>query len=514
MTWAQLGRSPDSGGGFSAVARRYFGGVQRLNSGGELSSRVPGKDDLEQAKYAFARRLTSLRTQLGMSRRELAAKLGINAASIVDYENVNPRRRTPVPGHGFVLRLLDEVKRSTGERDVSPVAIEDTLTMYRNLLKLRVRVDQNSTYAQGVLEALEAELRLRANAEGLQAEKTDLNTKRRLREQGIPVPEEAIEEQERKVEHLESERPGLVVAVKEAERRLALIPDPDAPTHDSPPTPNPEIGPGRPTRRVGPLQEALPPGPFGPLQETQPAAPGASGSQAASWRYLIVGAVVVLLLGGFTIFRLTDDDSPTADRADSRPEQTATVPEPTPDTTKPDSATTAPPPTAEVQETPPPETEEPSVEPAASAELPEKKVFVYQDAQDVYVGYGSRAVDFDSKPPQQVGSSSSDAYDLHSLGSEGNAVVLSKKYDRTQLVQTPAGFKATYENCVALHIRETGKSNLPARVGNSFCLTTVKNRMVHFTVKQAKTDPSDRETQVVVDATVWENPSILDNDAG
>ncbi|QKW48169.1 helix-turn-helix domain-containing protein [Streptomyces microflavus] len=469
---------------------------------------------MEKAKYAFAKRLASLRKQLGMSRRELAAKLGIKEASIVDYENLNTGRRTPVPGHGFVLRLLDEVKRSTGERDVSPVAIEDTLVMYRNLLELRVRVDRNSTYAKGLLEALEAELRLRAHAEELQAEKTALDTKRRLREQGIPVPEEAIEEQERKIGRLESERPGLVVAVKEAERRLALIPDPDAPTHDSPPTPNRQLGPGRPARRVGHVPEALPTGASGHVQETSVSVPRASGGQAASWRYLIVGAVVVLLLGGFTIFRLTDDDSPTADRADNRPEQTTTAPEPTPDTTKPDSATTAPPPTAEVQETPPPETEESSVEPAASAELPEKKVFVYQDAQDVYVGYGSRAVDFDSKPPQQVGSSSSDAYDLHSLGSEGNAVVLSKKYDRTQLVQTPAGFKATYENCVALHVRETGKSNLPARVGDSFCLTTVKNRMVYFTVTQAKTDPSDRETQVVVDATVWENPSILDNDAG
>lgn len=480
-----------------------------MDSGGEISSRVPGEDDLERAKFAFAERLASLRTQLVMSRRELAAKLGIRATSIVDYENVNSRRRTPVPGHGFVLRLLDEVKRSTGERDVSPVAIEDTLVMYRNLLELRVRVDRNSTYAKGLLEALEAELRLRAHAEELQAEKTALDTKRRLREQGIPVPEEAIEEQERKIGRLESERPGLVVAVKEAERRLALIPDPDAPIHDSPPLPDPELGPGRSTRRVGHVQEALPPGPSGPVQETQPAAPGASGSRAASWRYLIVGAVVVLLLGGFAIFRLTDDDSPAADRADSRPEQATTAPEPTP----PDTAASTPPPTAE-QKTSPPVTEEPSVEPAASAELPEKKVFVYQDAQDVYVGYGSRAVDFDSKPPQQVGSSSSDAYDLHSIGSEGNAVILSRNYDRTQLVQTPAGFKATYENCVALHIRETGKSNLPARVGDSFCLTTVKNRMVYFTVTQAKTDPSDRETQVVVDATVWENPSILDNDAG
>ncbi|MER6639732.1 helix-turn-helix transcriptional regulator [Streptomyces microflavus] len=469
---------------------------------------------MKKAKYAFAERLSSLRKQLGMSRRELAAKLGIKEASIADYENLNTGRRTPVPGHGFVLRLIDEAKRSTGEQDVSPVAIEDTLVMYQNLLKLRVRVDRNSTYAKGLLEALEAELSLRAHAEELQAEKTALDTKRRLREQGIPVPEEAIEEQEREIERLESERPGLVVAVKEAERRLALIPDPDAPAHDSPPTPNPQLGPGRPTGRVGPLQE-LPTRPAGPVQETQPAAPGASASQAASWRYLIVGAVVVVLLGGFAIFRLTDGDSSTADRADNRPEQTATDPEPTPDTTKPDPVTTTtPPPTAEKQETLPPETADPISEPSASAELPEKKVFVYQDAQDVYVGYGSRAVDFDSKPPQQVGSSSSDAYDLHSLGSEGNAVVLSKKYDRTQLVQTPAGFKATYENCVALHVRETGKSNLPARVGDSFCLTTVKNRMVYFTVTQAKTDPSDRETQVVVDATVWENPSILDNDAG
>ncbi|MEW9513674.1 helix-turn-helix domain-containing protein [Streptomyces bacillaris] len=468
---------------------------------------------MEKAKYAFAKRLASLRKQLGMSRRELAAKLGIKEASIVDYENVNSRRRTPVPGHGFVLRLIDEVKRSTGEQDVSPVAIGDTLSMYRKLLALRVRVDLNSTYAKGLLEALEAELMLRKNAAELQAGRTALDTLRRLREQGTPVPEESIEEQQQEITRLESERPGLVMVVKEVERRLALVPDPDVPAHGSPPTPSLELGHGRPTGRVGPLQE-LPTMPSGPLQETQPAAPGASGSRAASWRYLIVGAVVVLLLGGFAIFRLTDDDSPTADRADSRPEQTATAPEPTPDTTKPGPATTAPPPTAEVQETPPPETEDPFVEPAASAELPEKKVFVYQDAQDVYVGYGSRSVDFDSKPPQQVGSSSSDAYDLHSLGSEGNAVVLSKKYDRTQLVQTPAGFKATYENCVALHIRETGKSNLPARVGDSFCLTTVKNRMVYFTVTQTKTDPSDRETQVVVDATVWENPSILDNDAG
>ncbi|MFI8404957.1 hypothetical protein ACIGG5_32535 [Streptomyces sp. NPDC085463] len=141
-------------------------------------------------------------------------------------------------------------------------------------------------------------------------------------------------------------------------------------------------------------------------------------------------------------------------------------------------------------------------------------MFVYQSAQDVYVGYGRRSVDFDAKPPQQVGSSGDATYDLETLGSKGNAVVLSKHYDRTQMVKAPAGFKASYENCIALLVRETGQSDIPARKGDSFCLTTVRNRMVYFTVAQAQPEPSDRETQVIVDAIVWENPYILDEDAG
>ncbi|MFB7239288.1 hypothetical protein ACFCXK_31450 [Streptomyces sp. NPDC056269] len=81
-------------------------------------------------------------------------------------------------------------------------------------------------------------------------------------------------------------------------------------------------------------------------------------------------------------------------------------------------------------------------------------------------------------------------------------------------MQTPAGFRPSYENCVALLVRETGQSNIPATKGDSFCFTTIKNRMVYVTVTQAEPNSSDRETQVVVNATVWENPEILNNDVG
>lgn len=460
-------------------------------SEGELSSAVPSEDDLERAKYAFAGKLVSLRKQLGVSRRELAAKLGVKESSIVDYENLNPNRRTPVPGHTLVLRLLDEVKKSTRESDVIPVAVEDTLAMYRKLLELRIQVDRNSSYAKGVLEALEAELKIRSHAEQLQAAKTALDTLRRRRRQGTAVPEETVQSQQQKITRLEQERPGLMTDVTRAEKRLTLIPDPDAP---DPPSSSPpqQQSPGRPRSTFGPVQDPL---------------PAASGGRPPSWRYPIVGAVVVALLGGFTIFRLTDEDSPASNRAGDKPEQTTAAPPPVRQTTTPATTTAAPSLTATASPSPTTQT------PSSSPEPPEQKVFVYQTARNVYVGYGRRSVDFDAKPPVQVGDESS-IFDLETLGSEGNTVILSRHYDRTQLVKTPAGFNASYENCVALMVREVGQKDIPARAGDSFCLTTVKYRMVHFTVTKAQPSPSDRETQVVVNATVWENSDTLDPDAG
>ncbi|MFB7935621.1 hypothetical protein [Streptomyces sp. NPDC056049] len=61
-------------------------------------------------------------------------------------------------------------------------------------------------------------------------------------------------------------------------------------------------------------------------------------------------------------------------------------------------------------------------------------MFVYQTARDVYVGYGRRSADFDAKPLLQVGDENSTFY-LETLESEGNAVILSRHYDRTQLVK-------------------------------------------------------------------------------
>ncbi|MGW6534793.1 helix-turn-helix domain-containing protein [Streptomyces sp. NPDC055051] len=471
-------------------------------SEGELSSAVPSESDLERAKYAFAERLGSLRGQLGLSRRELAAKLNVKEASIVDYENLNPRRRTPVPGHTLVLRLVDEVKRSTRESDVSPVAIEDTLVMYRKLLELRVQVDRNSSYAKGVLEALESELRLRSNAEQLQAAKTALDTLRRLRRQGTAVPEETVQRQQREITRLEEEQPGLVTDVMRAEQRLALMPGagPDPGLGPGPEAPAPPPPPSPPFRSRTP---GRPVGVLGPVQGTPPAS-----GRPPSWRYLIVGALVIILLGGFAIFRLTEDHSPTSNRADDEPQRTTTTPPPVRQTTTP-AVTTTTAPAPKTTTSPPPTTRTPSPSP----EPPERKVFVYQTARDVYVGYGRRSVDFDAKPPLQVGDENS-TFDLETLESEGNAVILSRHYDRTQLVKTPAGFNPSYENCVALLVREVGQDNLPARAGDSFCLTTVKYRMVHFTVTEARPSSSNRETQVAVNATVWENPDTLDPDAG
>ncbi|MFE5515856.1 helix-turn-helix domain-containing protein [Streptomyces sp. NPDC056529] len=443
-----------------------------------------------------------------MSRRELAERVGFKESSIVDYENLNPGRRTPLPSHKFVLLLVDEVKRSTDERDVRPVAIEDTIVMYRRLLELRIQADRNSSHAKNVSEALEAELELRANTEQLQAAKAALGMLRLLQEDGTAVSEERVEDKRGEIARLEEARPVLVGAVRRAERALALVPDPDAPPSVASgprrrPLPESSVG------RLGRVQNAPRTIPAPPVAPTAPVAPAVSGDRPVSWRYLIVGAVVVLLLGGFAIFRVTDKDSPAADRADDKPAQTTTAPQTAPEAT----ATTASPSTTAVRRTTPPVTQEPSSEPPASAVLPERKVFVYQSARDVYVGYGRRSVDFDAKPPQQVGSGDT-SYDLHTLGSEGNAVILSKNYDDTQLVQTPAGFRPSYENCVALLVRETGQSNIPAHKDDSFCFTTIKNRMVYVTVTQVKPNPSDRETQVVVNATVWENPKILNNDLG
>ncbi|MFB7935620.1 hypothetical protein [Streptomyces sp. NPDC056049] len=265
----------------------------------------------------------------------MAAQLNVKRAGIVDYENLNPKRRTPVPGHTLVLRLVDEVKRSTRESDVSPVALEDTLVMYRKLLELRVQVDRNSSYAKGVLEALESELRLRSHAEQLQASKTALDTLRRLRRQGTAVPEETAQRQQREIIHLEGKQPGLVTDLMRAENTLALIPGAD-PDHD--PSPDPGPGPEAPAPPPPPFRSRTPGRPvgvLGPVRRTQP-----SSGRPPSWRYLIVGALVIILLGGFAIFRLTEDHSPTSNRADDETQQTNTTPPLVRQTTTPAVTTT------------------------------------------------------------------------------------------------------------------------------------------------------------------------------
>ncbi|MFD3875746.1 helix-turn-helix domain-containing protein [Streptomyces sp. NPDC058623] len=459
---------------------------------GELPSSRPSKEDVELAKRVFGERLRMLREQIGFSRPRLAGKLGIDQATIAGYEN-QTKRRTPTPRHNYVLSLLDEVQLCTRESDVSPTAISDTLTMYRALLELRIRTDRNSDHAKVVLEAFDKELALRTNDARLKEAEAAYAALKDLKQGGTDVPDAAIEDQRRAIEQLGALVPILTRERDRADLALTRIPDPEEP----PTCPAPELGHGGTVTTFGGVQSRSPAPTPAPKQPSR----------------RVLGAAVVLLLGGFLIYRLTAADAGSADGAiDGKPVQPSTSsssrsPAPTPPPPKPS-------PTPSAQDSPSSSQEAPSApEQSPSVLLPEKKVFVYQTVQDVYVGYESRSIDFDLKPPGEEGTSGT-KFDLETLRSEGSGVVLSRHFDAWKLVKTPAGFQGSFANCTALLNRELGNSDIAARQGDSFCFTTTQKRMVYATITQVLPAPSNRNNRVVVNATVWEDPATVDTQSG
>lgn len=120
---------------------------------------------------------------------------------------------------------------------------------------------------------------------------------------------------------------------------------------------------------------------------------------------------------------------------------------------------------------------------------------------------GHEGVDFDAKPAAR-----GEYYvDLRALRREGQAVLISIAYGDQKLV--PFGGSPSLVNCrAAIDEAQAADEDLPASVGDSFCIATDHQQVGYIKVTETRPSDNFQKSQVRVVGTMWHDPSTYDGD--
>ncbi|NJP44784.1 NPCBM/NEW2 domain-containing protein [Actinacidiphila epipremni] len=274
--------------------------------------------DAMRERRGLAERLKMLRQATQKSQREFADILGVDHSTVSVYEKPDGR----VPDLEYIDGFLAEV---AGRTDVTADVLKDTRDSYGRLLRLLCdqphERGRTHNYRQLLRvyeltverEALTAELaQVREQQRDVEEELTRLQQDSSAGTSADPEREQQLRETAAALQ----QRRGVLI-----HRRDTVVSDLDA-YHaqlrqsriPAPPNSPPTI-PNNGGRTVGPPQQrSLPPS---PPRNTRPHAPTTA---------IVAGALVVLLLGGWLIYRTTSPSpDPRHDTADQQPAHSPTV---------------------------------------------------------------------------------------------------------------------------------------------------------------------------------------------
>ncbi|MEU3550632.1 helix-turn-helix domain-containing protein [Streptomyces longwoodensis] len=245
---------------------------------------VPAQDPVVREREELSGRLKMLREATGKSQREFAEVLGVDHSTVSVYEKPDGR----VPDLAYIDGFLAEVASRT---DVTADVRKDTRDAYGRLLRLLCDRPQERGRTHGYRQMLRV-YELTLEREALTAELADVRQQQldaaaelaSLQDTGAEAATDRQRQQrlEESAAALEQRRAEL------ARRRQAVVSDLDAYQASRPPETHP----------VG-----VPPQQMPELPSPQRNTPPHARTQA-----IVAGAVVIAVLGGWLIYRMTGSD--------------------------------------------------------------------------------------------------------------------------------------------------------------------------------------------------------------